>query len=100
MELLERVTTRPRQVRYQAALRPDICWFLHSKPLLNLPHIAATGALARVGPTVLKTVLKPLNWAPLRLVSIAGICLREKFLNKTTAGHDCNFPYIMCTYMF
>jgi hypothetical protein len=26
---------RPRQVRYQAALRPDICWSLYSRPL---PH--------------------------------------------------------------
>jgi hypothetical protein len=35
MEALERETTRPRQVRYQAALRPDICWSLHSRPPLQ-----------------------------------------------------------------
>jgi hypothetical protein len=32
-EALETAELRPRQVRYQAALRPDIYNFLHSKPL-------------------------------------------------------------------
>ena len=31
---------RPRQVRYQAALRPDINGLLHSKTLLDSPHSA------------------------------------------------------------
>jgi hypothetical protein len=34
MEGLEGRLVRPRQVRYQAALRPDIRWSLH----LNPPH--------------------------------------------------------------
>jgi hypothetical protein len=34
-EALERVAMRPRQVRYQAALRPDIYCSLHLKPLSN-----------------------------------------------------------------
>ena len=33
METLESADMRPRQVRYQAALRPDICWLIHSKIL-------------------------------------------------------------------
>jgi hypothetical protein len=32
MEGLEDENARPRQVRYQAALRPDICCFFDSKP--------------------------------------------------------------------
>ena len=31
MELLESVGPRPRQARYQAALRPDMNCFIHSK---------------------------------------------------------------------
>jgi hypothetical protein len=31
---------RPRQVRYQAALRPDRCCSIHSKTLLDSPHSA------------------------------------------------------------
>ncbi len=34
-EPLEPDGMRPRQVRYQAALRPDICGSLHSKTLLD-----------------------------------------------------------------
>jgi len=33
MELLESSVVRPRQARYQAALRPDINCFTHSKAL-------------------------------------------------------------------
>ena len=36
-EALERVAMRPRQVRYQAALRPDIYWSLDFKPLSQFP---------------------------------------------------------------
>src|ERR1700675_4515371 len=35
MELLESVGPRPRQARYQAALRPDINCMIHSKPASN-----------------------------------------------------------------
>jgi hypothetical protein len=35
MELLESVGPRPRQARYQAALRPDSDCFIHSKALPN-----------------------------------------------------------------
>jgi hypothetical protein len=35
MELLESVGPRPRQARYQAALRPDMNCFIHSKALSN-----------------------------------------------------------------
>jgi hypothetical protein len=35
MELLESVGPRPRQARYQAALRPDMNCFTHSKTLFN-----------------------------------------------------------------
>ncbi len=35
MELLESVGPRPRQARYQAALRPDSDCFTHSKALSN-----------------------------------------------------------------
>src|SRR5580704_4888011 len=35
MELLESSVVRPRQARYQAALRPDNDCFLHSKALSN-----------------------------------------------------------------
>src|ERR1022692_4925687 len=37
---------RPRQVRYQAALRPDIYWYLHSKPL---PHVAVLPGISNRG---------------------------------------------------
>ena len=37
---------RPRQVRYQAALRPDIYWSLHSKPL---PHVAVLPGISNRG---------------------------------------------------
>ena len=40
MEGLEVRVTRPRQVRYQAALRPDRCCSLYSKTLLDSPHSA------------------------------------------------------------
>jgi hypothetical protein len=36
MELLESGSVRPRQARYQAALRPDMHCFTHSKALSNL----------------------------------------------------------------
>jgi hypothetical protein len=35
MELLESVGPRPRQARYQAALRPDMKCTIHSKALSN-----------------------------------------------------------------
>jgi hypothetical protein len=35
MELLESVGPRPRQARYQAALRPDMKCEIHSKALSN-----------------------------------------------------------------
>jgi hypothetical protein len=37
MELLESSVVRPRQARYQAALRPDSDCFIHSKALSNFP---------------------------------------------------------------
>jgi hypothetical protein len=36
MEWLESRAVRPRQARYQAALRPDMKCFIHSKALSNL----------------------------------------------------------------
>jgi len=36
MELLESVGPRPRQARYQAALRPDSDCIIHSKVLPNI----------------------------------------------------------------
>jgi len=51
MELLESSRVRPRQARYQAALRPDNDCFIHSKALSNFspnpsrhfwPHCAKT----------------------------------------------------------
>jgi hypothetical protein len=39
MELLESDSARPRQARYQAALRPDIDFFIHSKALPTLLRI-------------------------------------------------------------
>jgi hypothetical protein len=35
MELLESVGPRPRQARYQAALRPDMKYVIHSKAPSN-----------------------------------------------------------------
>ena len=57
-EHLERVVMRPRQVRYQAALRPDILCFFDFKPLPEIPT-------AHGSPTRLKnapTVTKPISW--------------------------------------
>jgi hypothetical protein len=42
---------RPRQVRYQAALRPDICWSLQSRPLPGSPHTATRTKTSQTGPT-------------------------------------------------
>jgi len=44
MELLESGFVRPRQARYQAALRPDMKCCIHSKALSNIaatpiPHL-------------------------------------------------------------
>jgi hypothetical protein len=36
MELLESDSARPRQARYQAALRPDKKCFIHSKAFSNI----------------------------------------------------------------
>ena len=40
MELLESSCVRPRQARYQAALRPDMNCFIYSKALSTLLLIA------------------------------------------------------------
>jgi hypothetical protein len=56
MELLESVGPRPRQARYQAALRPDMKCEIHSKALSNFapnpshvfyPRLCTNEAIAR-----------------------------------------------------
>src|SRR5437588_536756 len=54
---------RPRQVRYQAALRPDRCCSLHSKTLLDSPHSATRIKITQNRPYRGKTVTKPVSWA-------------------------------------
>ncbi len=46
MELLESSFVRPRQARYQAALRPDMKCTIHSKALSNFLPAPTHGFLA------------------------------------------------------
>jgi hypothetical protein len=46
---------RPRQVRYQAALRPDICWSIHSKPLPKFPPTSSLRPPAKLYQNCIKT---------------------------------------------
>jgi len=66
---------RPRQVRYQAALRPDICGSLHPKTLLDSPRTAARTKTTQNRPNRVKPVPKPhqlgLSVSKLRLLSFA-----------------------------
>ena len=50
---------RPRQVRYQAALRPDIVGLLDSKTLLDSSHTATRTKTTQNRPDRGKTVTKP-----------------------------------------
>jgi hypothetical protein len=54
MDGLEENFTRPRQVRYQAALRPDVCWLPHFKTLLDSPLTQREVKLVQIGLTVAK----------------------------------------------
>jgi hypothetical protein len=54
-EALERAVMRPRQVRYQAALRPDICCSFDFKPL---PRVKILPGMPKL-PDRCKTVTKP-----------------------------------------
>ena len=45
---------RPRQVRYQAALRPDILCFSDFKPLPIFPILSGRPNRAKIAPTVAK----------------------------------------------
>src|SRR5580658_6728626 len=65
LEPLEGDGMRPRQVRYQAALRPDINGLLHSKPLLNSPHSATRTKTPQNMPDRVKTVPKPRQLEPI-----------------------------------
>ena len=55
MEGLEVRGARPRQVRYQAALRPDINGLLHSKTLPDSPHSATRTKSTQKRPDRVKT---------------------------------------------
>jgi hypothetical protein len=46
MESLESVAVRPRQARYQAALRPDMNYTTHSKALYDFLPAPTHGFLA------------------------------------------------------
>jgi hypothetical protein len=48
---------RPRQVRYQAALRPDICWSFDSKTLLNRTSIPKSALSLKTYQNCIKTPL-------------------------------------------
>ena len=50
---------RPRQVRYQAALRPDICWLIHSKTLSSFFQTCHLLLSLSLRPNCIETVLKP-----------------------------------------
>jgi hypothetical protein len=78
---------RPRQVRYQAALRPDINGLLHSKTLLDSPHAATRGKTDQNRPDRVKTVPKlhqlGFSVSKLRLLSFAcrfSFCRASRFI--------------------
>src|ERR1035438_7342211 len=50
---------RPRQVRYQAALRPDICCSFDSKPLPRIKILRGMPKWSQKRPDRGKTVTKP-----------------------------------------
>jgi hypothetical protein len=52
---------RPRQVRYQAALRPDICCFLDFKPVSEFPIPSALPKSTQKSSDPGKTVTKPVG---------------------------------------
>src|SRR5579863_8452446 len=85
---------RPRQVRYQAALRPDINGLLHSKILLDSPHTATRTKATQKRPDRVKTVPKPcqlgFSVSKLRLLSFA--C---RFNFSRASRFICNF---ICEY--
>jgi hypothetical protein len=60
---------RPRQVRYQAALRPDICWSLHSKTPPDSPHTATRTKTTQNRPDRAKTA----SVGPLRVKTPAAL---------------------------
>jgi hypothetical protein len=53
------IRLRPRQVRYQAALRPDICCFLDFKPLSRFPIPSRLPKSTQKSSDRGKTVTKP-----------------------------------------
>ncbi len=59
MEELEIRGTRPRQVRYQAALRPDICCFF----ILNYFPIPAKSTFEFLRPNFVSNSQNPFNLA-------------------------------------
>jgi len=81
MELLESVGPRPRQARYQAALRPDMKCCRHSKALSN---IAATpiGFYLACAELFLRSIQEP----PSYCLSISLIAVADRrFILSLTA---------------
>jgi hypothetical protein len=58
-QALERADVRPRQVRYQAALRPDIRWSFDSKTLLRVKILPRMPEGSQKASDRDKTVTKP-----------------------------------------
>ena len=78
---------RPRQVRYQAALRPDICCFLDFKPLSQFPIPSGLPKSTQNTFDRGKTVTKPhqlgLSVSKLRPLSFAcrfSFCSASRFI--------------------
>ncbi|HUD64634.1 MAG TPA: hypothetical protein VMQ17_08645, partial [Candidatus Sulfotelmatobacter sp.] len=99
MDGLERSFTRPRQVRYQAALRPDIFCFFDFKPLPIFPILSGRPNRAEIAPTVIKphqlafTVSKParLSFALRLIFRSASLFICECFLKTVASPHRNNW---------
>ena len=51
---------RPRQVRYQAALRPDICYSFDSKLTFEVAGVNCAAPSAKLYQNCIKTTLQPI----------------------------------------
>src|ERR1035441_121354 len=84
----------PRQVRYQAALRPDICWLIHFKPLSSLFQTCPSLLSLFLRPNCIKTVSKPLQLGlPVSTLLCCSLDCRLSF--SRASRFICNF---ICEY--
>jgi hypothetical protein len=88
-ELLERAAMRPRQVRYQAALRPDIISWIDSKVLSNFISTPALDFWPR--PCTDRALIRSLHHDD-RAHSVAGaISLARRLSFSKASRFICNF---------